>query len=64
MGHYEDFFWEITEELNQLGLRKEFDNKIKEMRYDDEWRYKELKERWDYALKFVKEKNKKVKIKK
>ena len=25
MGHYEDFFWEITEELNQLGLRKEFD---------------------------------------
>jgi len=64
MGHYEDFFWEITEELNQLGLRKEFDNKIKEMRYDDEWRYKELKERWDYALKFVKENNTKVKIKK
>tara|TARA_Y100000592_G_C5219255_1_gene198694 strand:- start:17 stop:211 length:195 start_codon:yes stop_codon:yes gene_type:complete len=64
MGHYEDFFWEITEELNQLGLRKEFDNKIKEMRYDDDWRYKELKERWDYALKFVKENNTKVKIKK
>ena len=64
MGHYEDFFWEIHEELQQLGLRKEFDKKLKEMKYDDEWRYKELKERWDYALKFVKENNTKVKIKK
>tara|TARA_B100000575_G_C23134476_1_gene658727 strand:+ start:34 stop:228 length:195 start_codon:yes stop_codon:yes gene_type:complete len=64
MGHYEDFFWEIHEELQQLGLRKEFDKKLKDMKYDDEWRYKELKERWDYALKFVKENNTKVKIKK
>ena len=30
MGHYEDFFWEIHEELKQLGLRKEFDKKLKE----------------------------------
>jgi|TARA_R100000081_G_scaffold87286_1_gene57649 NifB/MoaA-like Fe-S oxidoreductase len=63
MGHYEDFFWEVTEELNQLGLRKEFDIKIKEMRYDDDWKHKELKPRWEYALKFVKENNTKVKIK-
>ena len=55
MGHYEDFFWEIHEELKQLGIRKEFDKKLREMKYDDNWKYKELKERWEYALKVVKE---------
>ena len=64
MGHYEDFFWEITEEIKQLGLRKEFDKKLKEMKYDEKWSHKEIKPRWEYALKFVKENNTKVKIKK
>ena len=26
MGHYEDFWWEITESINNKGLKKEFDD--------------------------------------
>ena len=64
MGTYEDFFWEIHDELNQLGLKKEFDAQLEKMKHQEEFKYKELKVRWEYALQVVKEENdKKVKIK-
>jgi|TARA_R100001163_G_C5056312_1_gene192730 hypothetical protein len=55
MGNYEDLFWEITAELKELGLRKEFDAQLKKMRAQDKHKYKEVRERWEYAFNKVKQ---------
>ena len=55
MGHYEDFFWEITEELKRLGLKEEFEKEVRKIQSNDEFKYKSIKERWEYALNKVKQ---------
>ena len=57
MGHWEDFFWEVTEEVNQLGLKKEFDKLLRQIRFDEKYRYTDLKDRWSIALMKLKEQN-------
>ena len=49
MGHYEDFWYEITESIEKEGLKKEFDAQLTKMRQQDKHRYKEVKDRWQYA---------------
>ena len=49
MGHYEDFWWEITESIDKLGLKKEFDAQLNKMRSQDKHKYKESRARWEYA---------------
>ena len=49
MGHYEDFWYEMTESINKLGLKKEFNAQLDKMRYQDKHRYKDSRGRWDYA---------------
>ena len=53
MGQYEDIFYEITESINNLGLKKEFDAQLEKMRNQDKHRYKEVRDRWDYAYQKV-----------
>ena len=53
MGQYEDIFYEITESINNLGLKKEFDAQLEKMRHQDKHRYKEVRDRWDYAYQKV-----------
>ena len=50
MGHYEDFFWEVTQSINEKGLRGKFDSQLKKMSYQDKHKHKDIKERWSYAL--------------
>tara|TARA_Y100000389_G_scaffold198237_1_gene234360 strand:- start:1005 stop:1193 length:189 start_codon:yes stop_codon:yes gene_type:complete len=61
MGTYEDLFYEITEEVEKLGLRKEFDKKLKALRNDDKYKYSEIRDRWQIALNEIKEEHKKNK---
>jgi len=49
MGHYEDFWYEITESIEKSGLKKEFDAQLAKMRYQEKHRYKETRDRWQYA---------------
>ena len=49
MGHYEDFWYHITEEIQKNGLKKEFDAQLEKMSYQDKHRYKDTRSRWDYA---------------
>tara|TARA_B100000902_G_scaffold389425_1_gene436554 strand:- start:1029 stop:1217 length:189 start_codon:yes stop_codon:yes gene_type:complete len=60
MGHYEDLFYEITESINQLGLKKEFDAQLNKMSNQDKHRFKDTRDRWSYAYNKV-TKNKKEK---
>ena len=49
MGHQEDFWYEITESINNRGLKEEFDTQLKKMQYQDKHRYKNTRDKWDYA---------------
>ncbi len=49
MGHYEDFWYEITESINSKGLKKEFDAQLEKMSHQDKHRYKDTRDRWSYA---------------
>ena len=49
MGHYEDFWYHITESINSKGLKKEFDAQLNKMNTQDKHRYKDTRDRWTYA---------------
>tara|TARA_Y100001972_G_C7441010_1_gene226326 strand:+ start:367 stop:555 length:189 start_codon:yes stop_codon:yes gene_type:complete len=61
MGSWEDLFYEITTEVKELGLKKEFDKKLKELRFDDKYKYTEVRDRWQIAFNLVKEEHEKNK---
>ena len=49
MGHYEDLWYEISEDITNKGLKKEFDAHLKKMRSQDKHKHKEVRDRWSYA---------------
>jgi hypothetical protein len=49
MGHYEDFWYDITNSINSKGLKKEFDAQLEKMDSQDKHRYKDTRSRWEYA---------------
>ena len=49
MGHYEDLWYEIHNDINNKGLNKEFDAQLEKMRSQDKHKYKETRDRWSYA---------------
>tara|TARA_R100001509_G_scaffold137670_1_gene91680 strand:- start:335 stop:523 length:189 start_codon:yes stop_codon:yes gene_type:complete len=61
MGSWEDIFYEVTAEVQSLGLKKQFDQKLKELRDDDKYKYTEVRDRWQVALTLVKEEHEKNK---
>ena len=46
---YEDLFYEIHEQMKNLGLRKQFDKELELLRNDPKWQYKEVRDRWSEA---------------
>jgi len=63
MGHWEDFWWDTHKQLEELGLRKKFDEQLEKMRSQGKHQYMESKERWRYALDKVVKANDKIKTK-
>jgi hypothetical protein len=57
MGHYEDFWWDITEDINNKGLRKQFNAQLKKMNNQDKHQYRDVRSKWDYAHKKVTQEN-------
>jgi len=53
MGHYEDLYYEITESLNNKGLRKQFTAQLNLMDTQDHHRYKDTRDKWSYAYEKV-----------
>ena len=49
MGHYEDLFYMILDDVNSKGLKKEFDAQLEKMSYQNKHRYKETRDKWRYA---------------
>ncbi len=51
----EDTMYEIHTEIEQKGLRKKFDKQIKKMLSQNKHKYKTMCEKWEYALRRIKE---------
>jgi len=49
MGHYEDLFYMILDDVNSKGLKKEFDAQLEKMDGQAKHRYKDTRDRWSYA---------------
>ena len=47
---YEDFWRETHNEIERLGLRKEFDKQVEKMQYQEKHKYKDTRQVWEYAL--------------
>ncbi len=43
MGHYEDLYYQILDDVNSKGLKKEFDAQLAKMRNQDKHRHSENK---------------------
>jgi hypothetical protein len=57
---WEDFWWDITESIDREGIRKEFDAQLEKMNSQDKHRFKDTRDRWEYAYnKVIKNKKKK-----
>jgi len=51
----EDTMHEIYEEVEKKGLRKKFNKQLKKMETQKKHEYKNVPERWEYALQRIKE---------
>ena len=49
----EDFWWDTHNELKKLGLQKKFDKQIKKMQTQEKHKYKDTRQKREYALKKV-----------
>ena len=52
----EDTMYEIHTELTESKLWSKFNNQLKKMSTQEKHKYKDVCERWEYALKRIKEK--------
>ena len=50
MGYTEDILHEIYDEVCSCGLKEKFDAQLEKMKAQDKHRFKNVKERWEYAL--------------
>ena len=53
MGHYEDLWYDITESINREGLKNEFDAQLEKMNTQDKHKYKDVRDKWEYAYQKV-----------
>ena len=49
MGHYEDLWYQILDDVNSKGLKKEFDAQLEKMNGQSKHQYKDTRDRWSYA---------------
>lgn len=50
MGHFDDFIYEIFEDLEKNNLKEEFYAQLRKMDHQDKHRYKSHRDRYRYAF--------------
>ena len=53
----EDLMYNIVKELEETGLRRQFDAQLSKMAKQDKHKWKEIGERWEYAIQKVRTKH-------
>jgi len=54
MSYTEDVLHEIYEEVHSCGLKEKFDAQLAKMKNQDKHKFKNVRERWEYALHRIK----------
>ena len=54
---YEDLYWDIHYEMEELKLQKQFNEQLKLMNTQDHHKQKDTRDRWEYASNKVKKHN-------
>ena len=49
MGHWDDFFFIITEQINSIDKKEEFFNMLKQLDSEKEFSHKEIRDKWEEA---------------
>ena len=49
MGHYEDSYFEIYQDVKDKGVKIEFEEQLEKMRFQPKHKFKTPKEMWEYA---------------
>lgn len=49
MGHYEDSYFEIYQEVESRNVKVEFEKQLEKMRLQSKHKFKTPKEMWEYA---------------
>ena len=49
MSYSEDRLYEIFDEVNNLGVKDQFDAQLEKMKHQPKHQYKEVRDRWSYA---------------
>jgi len=52
----EDTMYAIHTEVTQSGLKDKFDKQLQKMSKQNKWKWKTVCEKWEYALRRIKEK--------
>jgi hypothetical protein len=50
MAYSEDILHEVYEEVQNNGMREDFDTQINKMGHQEKHKYKTVCEKWEYAL--------------
>lgn len=59
MGHREDIYWEIFENIRRLNLRKEFDEELEKMKTQEKYKHTQFVDLYQQANDNVIEKHNK-----
>tara|TARA_B110000858_G_scaffold181569_1_gene220140 strand:+ start:969 stop:1154 length:186 start_codon:yes stop_codon:yes gene_type:complete len=46
---WDDIFFEIHDNIEKLGLKKQFDEQLKKMKKQQHWKHIETRDQWKYA---------------
>ena len=49
MGHYEDSFYEIYDQIRVKGIKDDFEKQLNKMSRQHKHKHKSTKELWEYA---------------
>ncbi|MFT4599015.1 MAG: hypothetical protein ACJAR8_001237 [Bacteroidia bacterium] len=53
MGNWDNFYYEMHEELTQLGMKQRFNSLLQELSTQDKFKYKSVRDRWNTAFKMI-----------
>ena len=62
MGHSEDLFYDIKKEIKEYNLTTEFDQELKGLPFEENFRYSGVRDLWTEAFSRVMRNHKKIKI--
>ncbi|MBT8327451.1 MAG: hypothetical protein KJP21_06990 [Bacteroidia bacterium] len=54
MGNWDDFYYEIHEEVTSLGLHHQFNNLVNKLNDQEIYQHQSIRDKWSVALNMIK----------